>query len=105
MSLAHFRNVILILLVLISASLYFASVIPVSETIEVKAEVVSRTARSGPTGHTGVLICELTSGSRVRVDLPSHAVAKIGDRVVLRTYERYIFGNKYSFAGKLIADG
>ena len=83
MTLAQVRNFIMALLVLIALGGYFASVIPASPTVEVKAEVVSRTARSGPTGNVGILICELNSGNRVSVELPSHAAAQIGDRVRL----------------------
>lgn len=104
MTLAYLRNIIIFLILLVSASLYFASVVPAGLFVEVKAEVLSRTARSGPTGNVGVLICKLDSGNRVSVDLPPHGKAQIGDRVLLRSYERYIFGDKYQFAGKLITD-
>lgn len=81
---------------------YLVTVIPEGPSTQVKAEVVSRTARQGPTGNIGVLITELSSGKKVLVEVPPVAKIRTGDIVVLNTHARYFIGPKYNFAGKLI---
>jgi len=100
-----FGNVIRIGLVacvfiLLSGS-YLASVIPAGPPTEVTAEVISRTARSGPTGNIGVIICKLESGGTVRVDIPPIASVRVGDTVFLSSHERYFLNAKYHFLGRL----
>jgi len=102
---ANLRNLFAALVLLAGVGVYFASVVPTSHTIEITAEVVSRTSRSGPTGNTGILICKLDTGNTVMVNAPAISKARTGDKVMLRTYERYLFGNKYQFGGKIIEAG
>lgn len=80
------------------------TMIPASPSVQVQAEVVSRTSRSGATGNTGVLICVLDDGRRLSVDIPPIASVQTGDNVILNSYDRYFIGPKFSFAGKLIRE-
>jgi hypothetical protein len=79
--------------------------VPAGPTIQVKVEVISRTSKSSPTGSSGVLICKLGDGRTVAVGIPPIASVRTGDTVFLNSYDRYVFGPKYSFAGKLKVDG
>jgi len=99
---ASIKNLLAIIILLAGTGVYFASVVPASATVEITAEVVSRTSRSGPTGNTGILICKLDSGNTVMVNAPAISKARTGDTVMLRTYERYLFGSKYQFGGKVL---
>jgi len=92
------------LFIFIASGSYLVTMIPSGPTIQVKAEVVSRTSKSGPTGNTGVLICMLENGVKLSVDIPPIATVQTGDIVYLNTHERYFIGPKYSFAGKLLTD-
>ncbi len=98
----NLKSIVLGLILLFAAGVYSASFVPASATSEIEAEVITRTARSSPTGNIGILLCKLDSGSTVTVELPPHGKARKGDRIMLRSYDRYIFGAKYQFGGKLI---
>ena len=102
MKLLNLKSLIVLVFLIVASSIYFASVVPASPTIEITAEVVSRTSKSGPTGNTGILICKLKNGNTVMVETPPFAKARTGDQVMLRSYKRYLFGDKYHFGGKLI---
>ena len=102
MKLLNLKNLVVLVFLLAASSIYFASVVPASPTVEITAEVVSRTSKSGPTGNTGILICKLESGNTVMVETPPFAKARTGDQVMLRSYERYLFGDKYHFGGKIL---
>ncbi len=82
---------------------YLITMIPAGPTYRVEAEVTSRTSRSGATGNTGVLICELKDGRRITVELPAIASVQTGDTVFLDANKRYFISPKYRFAGKRIA--
>jgi len=91
-------------LVLLASGSYLVTVVPSGPSTQVKAEVVSRTSKSGPTGNTGVLICMLENGAKLSVDIPPVATIQTGDVVYLNTHERYFIGPKYSFAGKSLSN-
>ena len=104
MAIKNWLHLSMLLLVFILASgAYLITQIPGTETSQIKAEVVSRTSRSGATGNVGVLICKLKDGQSVSVVVPPVATVQTGDTVVLNTYERYLIGPDYSFAGKLVS--
>ena len=93
---------ILTLFFFLASGAYLITKIPASETTRIEAEVVSRTSRSGATGNVGVLMCKLTDGQSVSFVVPPVATVQTGDTVVLNTYDRYLIGPTYSFAGKLL---
>jgi len=97
-----FRNGAFALLFLLLAGFYLVTIVPAGPTIQIKAEVISRTSKSGPTGNIGVLICKLENNRNVSVDVPPIATIRTGDTVFLNSYERYFIAPQYSFAGKLI---
>jgi len=97
------KNLLILLLLFSAGGLYIASAVPAGPHKELEAQVISRTTRSGPTGNIGILIVQLDTGSKVTVELPTHASASSGDRIQLRSYERLLFADVYQFAGKLIA--
>ena len=103
----HFnlKSLVVLFFLLAAGGIYFASVFPASPTVEVTAEVISRTARSSPTGNIGILICELESGNTVMVETPPLTKVRTGDQVMLRSYERYLFSDMYQFGGRLIKSG
>ncbi|MEE9335256.1 MAG: hypothetical protein V3U65_14300 [Granulosicoccaceae bacterium] len=70
--------------------------------VEITAEVVSRTSKSGPTGNSGIHIFKLENGNTVMVETPPYAKNCSGDQVLLRSADRYLFGAKYHFGGKLL---
>lgn len=98
------RNTLIALVFVLLAGGYLVTQIPAGPTLQVHAEVVSRTSRSGATGNTGVLICALDNGRKVTVEIPPIATVQTGDRVVLNSYERYLLKPRFSFAGKLLSD-
>ena len=89
------------LVVVVCSGTYLAAMVPAGPTSQIKVEVVSRASKSGPTGTSGVLICSLENGRKVAVSVPQVAKVRTGDTVFLNTHERYLFGPKFSFAGKL----
>ncbi len=100
---SRIRVAILALAFVLMSAAYLITLIPAGPTIQVKAEVVSRASRSGPTGNTGILLCALDSGRQVSVESPSIATVQTGDKVLLDAYNRYFIQPKYTFAGKLIS--
>lgn len=99
------RAGLIAILFVFGAGAYLVTMVPSGPSIQVQAEVSSRTSKSGPMGNTGVLICKLENGQSITVDIPPIATVRTGDTVFLNSHERYFIGPKYSFAGKLKTAG
>jgi len=71
--------------------------LPKSEPKNIEAVVTSKGTRSnyGPSGDR--LRLRIDTGKLVTVSIGPQAGIRVGDRVVLNTYDRYMFGPKYQF--------
>lgn len=88
---------------LLFSAIAILSVIPKTEPMEVQATVVSKGTLPSPEVAGDKLSLKTDSGRLVTIGISPQYGVRVGDRVLLNTYETYLFARKYHFI-KLIRE-